>query len=92
MNIIKDDKMANTSLTLGNHWECFIKQEITSGRYASASEVVRAALRMLEENKANSKLNALRAALIEGEKSGDAGELDMTLLRHEIKNDLGLNK
>lgn len=84
--------MANTSLTLGNHWEYFIKQEITSGRYASASEVVRAALRVLEENKANSKLNKLRAALIEGEKSGDAGELDMASLRTDIKNELGLNK
>lgn len=84
--------MANTSLTLGAHWESFIKQEVTSGRYASASEVVRAALRMLEENKANSKLNELRAALIEGEQSGDAGELDMKSLRNEIKADLGIKK
>jgi antitoxin ParD1/3/4 len=82
--------MANTSLTLGAHWELFIKQEISNGRYASASEVIRAALRMLEENRANTKLNALRAALIEGESSGDAGELDIQALRDEIKAELGL--
>lgn len=56
--------MANTSLTLGEHWETFIKNEVASGRYGSASEVVRAALRSLEERK--SKLEALRAHLGEG--------------------------
>ena len=37
--------MANTSLTLGEHWEVFIRNEVSSGRYGSASEVVRDALR-----------------------------------------------
>ena len=41
--------MATTSLSLGGHWEEFIKGEIKSGRYSSASEVVRAALRELED-------------------------------------------
>ena len=41
--------MANTSLTLGEHWETFIKNKIASGRYGSASEVVRDALRHMEE-------------------------------------------
>jgi antitoxin ParD1/3/4 len=56
--------MANTSLTLGPHWEKFIKREVASGRYASASEVVRAALRELEER--GKKLKALREHLAEG--------------------------
>lgn len=53
--------MATTSLSLGEHWEVFIKNEIASGRYGSASEVVRDALRTLEERK--TKLDALRAHL-----------------------------
>lgn len=58
--------MATTSLSLGEHWEVFIKNEITSGRYGSASEVVRDALRHMEER--NSKLEALRRHLAEGER------------------------
>lgn len=50
--------MANTHLTLGEHWEAFIKNEIASGRYGSASEVICDALRALEERKA--KLDDLR--------------------------------
>lgn len=56
--------MATTSLTLGGHWEDFIKQEIKSGRYATASEVVRDALRELEDR--GKRLEALRAHLAEG--------------------------
>ena len=70
--------MANTSLTLGEHWETFIKNEIASGRYGSASEVVRDALRNLEERK--SKLNALRVHLAEGASQAAAGEfIDQSL-------------
>lgn len=64
--------MANTSLTLGEHWEVFIKNEIASGRYGSASEVVRDALRSLEERKA--KLDALRAHLAEGVEQAERRE------------------
>ena len=56
--------MATTSLSLGEHWEMFIKSEVTSGRYGSAIEVVRDALRGMEERK--SKLEALRAHLSVG--------------------------
>lgn len=58
----------NTSVTLGKHFEKFISQQIKKGRFSSASEVIRAALRLLEEREV--KLNALRQALQEGEKSG----------------------
>lgn len=56
--------MATTSLSLGEHWETFIRNEVGSGRYGSVSEVVRDALRALEEKKA--RLDALRAHLSEG--------------------------
>lgn len=56
--------MATTSISLGEHWEVFIKNEISSGRYGSASEVIRDALRAMEERK--SKLEALRSHLSEG--------------------------
>jgi antitoxin ParD1/3/4 len=58
----------NTSVTLGKYFEDFIAQQIETGRYASASEVVREGLRFLEEREI--KLNALRRALQEGEDSG----------------------
>ena len=64
--------MANTSLSLGEHWETFIKSEIASGRYGSASEVVRDALRVLEERKG--RLDALRAHLAQGAAQAARGE------------------
>jgi antitoxin ParD1/3/4 len=64
--------MATTSLSLGEHWEVFIKNEVSSGRYGSASEVVRDALRTMEERK--SKLEALRAHLVQGAQQAKAGE------------------
>mgnify|MGYP006001289953 CR=1 FL=1 len=64
--------MATTSLSLGEHWEVFIRNEVASGRYGSASEVVRDALRAMEEHK--SKLEALRTNLAQGAKQASAGE------------------
>ncbi len=58
----------NTSITLGNHFDTFITQQIKTGRYNSVSEVIRAGLRKLENDE--TKLNALRNMLDEGEKSG----------------------
>ncbi len=60
----------NTSMTLGEHFDGFIAQQIAEGRYASASEVVRAGLRLLEDNER--KIATLRRLLEEGEQSGRA--------------------
>jgi antitoxin ParD1/3/4 len=65
----------NTSITLGDHFADFVDQQVIAGRYSSASDVVRAGLRLLEEREA--QLEALQAALIEGETSGAARPLDV---------------
>lgn len=64
--------MATTSLSLGKHWETFIKQEVASGRYGSASEVVRDALRIMEERK--DKIAALRSHLAQGADQAKTGQ------------------
>ena len=64
----------NTSISLGDHFAEFITTKVQQGRYGSASDVVRAGLRLLEEHEA--KLEALRSALEEGEKSGPSMPFD----------------
>lgn len=73
----------NTSVTLGDHFEEFIGRQIERGRYGSASEVVRASLRLLEEHE--NKVEALRQALIDGEKSGDVGEVNMESIKKKAR-------
>ena len=58
----------NTSILLGEHFEEFISAKISSGKYNSASEVIRTALRLLEEEESRRK--DLIKALLQGEKSG----------------------
>lgn len=65
----------NTSITLGDHFTGFVDRQLEKGRYGSASEVVRAGLRLLEEHEI--KLSNLRAALIEGEESGPSEPFDL---------------
>ncbi|MCF6261077.1 MAG: type II toxin-antitoxin system ParD family antitoxin [Gammaproteobacteria bacterium] len=61
----------NTSMTLGSHFDDFISNQLTTGRYSSASEIVRAGLRLLEDNV--TKMETLRQLLTEGENSGFVG-------------------
>lgn len=61
-----------TSVALSSHFESFIRQQVDSGRFNNASEVVRAGLRLLEdqETRQAAKLNALREAVAAGLASG----------------------
>ena len=64
----------NTSITLGTHFADFVDLQLTSGRFASTSEVVRAGLRLLEEHE--TKVRTLQNALIVGEQSGEPRAFD----------------
>jgi antitoxin ParD1/3/4 len=64
----------NTSVSLGDHFTSFVEAQVSTGRYGSASDVLRAGLRLLEDQE--TKVAALRAALIEGEASGASAPFD----------------
>lgn len=65
----------NTSIALGEHFQEFISEQLSQGRYGSTSEVIRAGLRLLENQ--NTKLAALRNAIKEGVESGPAETFDV---------------
>ena len=69
----------NTSISLGPHFDKFIEKQLNSGRYGSASEVIRESLRLLEEQQKNKA--ALRKALAAGEKSGIVGPIDIDKIK-----------
>ncbi len=64
----------NTSVSLGNYFEDFVENRITEGRYKNASEVIRAGLRLLEEEE--NKVQILKNAIQEGMDSGIAKNFD----------------
>jgi antitoxin ParD1/3/4 len=64
----------NTSILLGDYFENFIQHQVQSGKFSSASEVIRAALRLFEESETQKAW--LNAALKEGEKSGFVEDFD----------------
>jgi antitoxin ParD1/3/4 len=72
----------NTSVALGEHFSRFIDAQLSHGRYGSASEVVRAGLRLLEEQEL--RVIALREALVQGEESGRAESFDSNAFLAEM--------
>lgn len=64
----------NTSVSLGTHFASFIDTQVQGGRYGTASDVVRAGLRLLEEHEA--KVKALQDALRAGLESGEPRPFD----------------
>ena len=72
-----------SGLMIGDHFEAFIDNLVSSGRYSSADEVMRDSLRLLEEREKSypSKLAALRADIAEGINSGPSEDLDMSEIK-----------
>jgi antitoxin ParD1/3/4 len=64
----------NTSISLGSRFDSFVRECVSNGRYQNASEVVRAGLRLLEEEE--NKFRALQNAIQEGIDSGKAYDFD----------------
>jgi antitoxin ParD1/3/4 len=64
----------NTSISLGNYFDQFVQNRIKEGRFNNASEVIRAGLRLLEEEE--SKVSALKNSIQEGIDSGIAQDFD----------------
>ncbi|KAF1003028.1 MAG: Antitoxin ParD1 [Burkholderia gladioli] len=64
----------NTSVSLGTHFTSFIDSQVQGGRYGTASDVVRAGLRLLEEHE--TKVKALQDALRAGLESGEPRQFD----------------
>jgi len=74
----------NTSILLGDYYDDFINKQLKSGRFSSASEVVRAALRMFEQEE--SKKAALIKELKKGEKSGFVKDFNRDTFLKDLHN------
>jgi antitoxin ParD1/3/4 len=88
INVFEVTMAKNTSIVLGEHFDRFIANQMSAGRYGSASEVVRQGLRLLEEHE--HKLAALRLALVEGEKSGKSTPLIIEQIVSKARRKAGL--
>ena len=74
-----------TSISLGDHFTGFTEAQISSGRYGSVSEVVRAGLRMLEEHE--TRHQALQKAITDGLNSGVDKSFNMDALQWEMDSE-----
>ena len=79
----------NTSVSLGDYFEDFVDNKVNQGRYKNASEVIRAGLRLLEEEE--NKIQFLKNALQEGIDSGIAQDFDAETHLKNIKSKLKNN-
>lgn len=75
--------MKNTSISLGDYFDNFVSSQVSAGRYKNVSEVIRAGLRLLEDEE--SKAIALRAAIQKGIKSGIAHDFDPETHLQQLK-------
>lgn len=75
--------MKNTSISLGNYFDHFVSSQVSAGRYKNVSEVIRAGLRLLEDEE--SKVIALKDAIQKGIDSGIAYDFDPQKHLQEIK-------
>jgi antitoxin ParD1/3/4 len=75
--------MKNTSISLGSYFDQFVSKQVSVGRYKNVSEVIRAGLRLLEDEE--SKIIALRNALNEGSESGIVDDFDPEIHLKELK-------
>jgi antitoxin ParD1/3/4 len=76
--------MKNTSISLGNYFDNFVSSQVAVGRYKNVSEVVRAGLRLLEDEE--SKTIALKKAIQEGIDSGIAHNFNPKDHLQELKD------
>ncbi len=79
----------NTSISLGNHFDKFIQNRIIKGRFKNVSEVIRAGLRLLEEEE--NKVIALKQAIQKGIESGIAHDFDPEIHLESLKTKKHLN-
>ena len=81
------------SVSLSSTFEAYIQKQLDEGTYNNASEIVREALRlkMQQDEIYQTRLESLRAAIIQGEESGDSTPFDMQDIIQEAKKDAGLN-
>jgi antitoxin ParD1/3/4 len=79
----------NTSISLGNYFDNFIKTRISEGRYKNVSEVVRAGLRLLEEEE--NRIIALRKAIQDGIESGIALDFKPDFHLEKLKANMKMN-
>lgn len=79
----------NTSISLGNYFDDFVQNSILKGRFKNVSEVIRAGLRLLEEEE--SKVTALKKAIQDGIDSGIAYKFDSQKHLELLKTNKRLN-